>query len=274
MLIDFEDKFSEFLTEYKRSNAIDDEELEEKAPNFYLEWLNTPKDWLSGMSPNSYFKAFDVAKLIEIFGKYMLSNITLPGVLLNNITDKKEQTYPLLLSLLKNYEGEKSDEIKTVIVRLFGEMDMPHPYRHYINIIAESNEISTFSEACAQELKNSGAEQLENVIAAYEAADNSYPSDCFLDILTDLPYDERTYNFALEKFLYSGNKKAFYASCLGKIGNDKALPYLEEALKSEDIAYFDYMSIKNALEELGGEVNIDRDFTGDKDYDSLINMGE
>ena len=51
------------------------------------------------------------------------------------------------------------------------------------------------------------------------------------------------------------------------------MPALEEALRQEDIRYFDYISIKNALEELGGEVDLERDFSGDKDYDSLIDMG-
>jgi hypothetical protein len=87
-----------------------------------------------------------------------------------------------------------------------------------------------------------------------------------------MPFDERSYELVLEKFLYSETNKAFYASCLGKLGSEKALPYLEEALRYDGIKYFDYVSIKNAVEALGGEVMIDRDFSGDKDYESLIKM--
>ena len=90
--------------------------------------------------------------------------------------------------------------------------------------------------------------------------------------MSDLPYDERTYNYVLERFLYGDRLKAFYASCLGKLGNSDALPYLEQALKDEGLMYYDYISIRDALEELGGEVNIERDFTGDSDYESLKNL--
>ena len=179
-----------------------------------------------------------------------------------------------MLALLKNYEGEKSGKIKITVIRLIEEMDMRQPHDLYIDAIAAASEESDFTEVCAKELKDSGETQLDSILAAYEHADNPYAADCFLDILTDLPYDERTYHFALDRFLYGDTGKAFYASCLGKIGNEDAIPYLEGALKEEDIPYFDYVSIKNALEELGGEISIERDFTGDKDYESLKNIGE
>ena len=274
MLIDFQKEFSKYLSEYTHENEIKDEELEEKAPELYLDWLNKPQEWLLGKTPNSYFKSFSAADLIGTLGKYIFSDITLPGVLLNRIADTKEETYPLLLVLLKTYDGEKSDKVKTVVVRLLEEMDMRHPYEIYIEVIAASSEKSEFSEACAEELRNAGDAQKENLIAAFESAPSPYASDCFLDILCDISGEERIYQFALDKFLYSDAHRAFYASCLGKIGNDSALPFLEEELKDDDIIYFDYIAIKNAYEELGGEINIERDFSGDNDYESLKDMEE
>ena len=277
MLIDFEKKFREYLNEYKFENEVDDEELEEIAPELYLEWLDTPEEWLDDKSPNAYFGAFEPAALIELLGKYIFSNITLPGVLLNRIADTKEKTYPFLVALLRDYDGEKSNEIKRTVVRLIEEMDMVHPYELYIQAISNSTEKNDFAEACAEELKNAGDMQKENIIAAYEAETGAYAADCFLDVLTDISYDERVYTFVLEKFLYSETQKAFYASCLGKIGNEDAIVHLVEAIKNEDINYYEYMSIKNAIEELGGEIDIEKDFSGDIDYESLKkmkNMGE
>jgi hypothetical protein len=174
--------------------------------------------------------------------------------------------------LLKNYTGNNEDKIRTIVVRLLEEMDMEHPYDYYIDVIAQSCEQSDLSEVCADELRNAGTGFLEKMMDALEQAQNAYAADCFLDILTDLPYDERTYSYAMERFLLSDNQKAFYAHCLGKVGNLQALPALEEALRQEDLKYFDYLSIRNALEALGGEVDVDRDFSGDEDYDSLIDM--
>ena len=50
----------------------------------------------------------------------------------------------------------------------------------------------------------------------------------------------------------------------GKIGNPQALPALEEALRRDNIRYYDYVAIRNALEALGGQVDIERDFSGDR----------
>lgn len=274
MLIDFEQKFRDYIMQYKKDNDIEDDELVELAPDMYLSWVDKPKKWLSGKSPITHFEGFEPVALIEELGKYIISGITLPGVLLNRIADTKQDTYPYLISLLENYEDEKSDKIKVTIVRLIEEMDLPHPYEYYIKAISQAEEQTDFYEACADELKDSGDLYKDQLITAYEEADNQYVSDCFLDILCDLPYDDRTYQFALEKFLYSDQHRAFYASCLGKIGNEKAIPYLEDELRSDDVNYYDYISVKNALEELGGEIEIDRDFSGDQDYESLKNLGE
>ena len=59
--------------------------------------------------------------------------------------------------------------------------------------------------------------------------------------------------------------------CFIDRGNAEAVSHLEEALRNDDTVYYDYMAIKNALEELGGEVTIERDFSGDCDYEALKN---
>jgi len=273
-LINFEEKFRAFLLEYENENDVSGETLEQIVPQMYLDWLSSPKDWLSGLSPVSYFKEYDAAALIEALGGYVIGGIPLPGALLNRIADEKESTYPYLLTLLQNYDGEKRDKVKIAIIRLIEEMELPHPYEFYLDIITSAEEQNDLAEACVDELRNSGDVMTDRIIEELDRTDSRYVSDCLLDILTDLPYDERTFQFALEKFLYSDSDKAFYANCLGKIGNEKAMPILEDTMKSDEANYYDYVAIRNAIEELGGEVHIDRDFSGDKDFEALKNMGE
>ncbi len=269
MMIDFEAKFAAYLKDYEKKHSLDDKQLDEVVPKLYLEWLDSPKDWLKGKSPISYFAGFSAPELIELLGKYIIGSVTLPGALLNRIADTKKETYPYLINLLKKYEGEKQDSIKHIIVRLIEEMDFAHPYDYYIEAISQADEKSEFTESAAEELKNSGGKFQEKIIDAFEQAKNNYVSDCFLDILCDISKDRRVYQFALDKFLYSDTGRAFYASCLGKLGYAEAMPYLEEALREDNIGYFNYTAIKNAVEELGGEVTIDRDFSGDSDFEAL-----
>lgn len=273
-MIDFEGKFAAYLHEYAKKKELNDEKLDQEVPELYLEWLDTPKKWLKGKTPVEHFKSYEASELIEQLGGYIMSGVTLPGPLLNQIADTKQETYPYLINLLKNYEGEKACRIKHTIVRLIEEMDLAHPYEYYIEVISTADDQDDFVENVAEELKNCGDRLVDELITAYEKAKNDYVSDCLLDILCDVSFNERVYQFALEKFLYSDRNRAFYASCLGKLSNQKAMPYLEDSLKEDDLGYYDYIAIKNAIEELGGEVTIDRDFTGDRDYECLKHLEE
>lgn len=271
-LINFEILFRDYLTEYRQKHVIAEDVLDEIVPELYLRWLEKPLDELDGKSPCGYFEDISGAELIMLLGQYFLSDMQIPGALMSHIADTKEHTFPFVYSLLQNFEGERADEFKAILVQLIEEMEMPHPYEYYISVIAGSAESGDLSEACADALRSSGNAVKDMIVEAFENASGEYAEDCFLDVLVDLPYDERVYANVLDKFVCSGSKRAFYASCLGKLGNEKALPYLEEALRQDSLAYFEYISIKNALEELGGEVDLERDFAGDKDYDSLIGM--
>lgn len=271
-MIDFEQKFREYIINFTAN--LNEQEIDELVPKLYLKWLNMPADWLSGSSPNDYFFKMDAAELIKMLGKYLLAEISVPGPLLGSIVDKEEQTYPLLTSLLIYYEGEKSDEIKNAIVRLIAEMDFKHPYAYYIEVIKAAEKASDFSETCAEELKEAGPEYLEEVYEAFKKSGSRYAADCFLDILSNMPFDERVYEHVMERFLFSEDGKAFYASLLGKLGSEKAIPYLSDILRQDGINYYDYTAVKNALEALGSENDIERDFSGDKDYEKLIDMGD
>ena len=69
MLIDFEIKFAEYLDEYVQAKHLDDDMIEEMTPDLYLEWLEQPKPWLDGRSPNAYFSEMNPVTLIKTLGQ-------------------------------------------------------------------------------------------------------------------------------------------------------------------------------------------------------------
>jgi hypothetical protein len=273
-LIDFEELFHSYLHEYQDKHEMNEDVLEEIAPELYLRWLDLPLGELDGQTPNGYFDHVSGSDLLVLLGQYFFSELQIPGALMARIAETSEETFPYVHSMLQNYEGERGDEFRAVLVQLIEEMEMPHPYAYYIEVLAGAAEGNDFTEACVDALKGSGDKVQAALIAAYEAAQSEYAAECFLDVLSDLAYDERVYGFVLDKFIYGSDKRAFYASCLGKLGNEKAVPYLEEAIRQDGLTYFEYISMRNALEELGGDVDIERDFTGDRDYDMLSGRGE
>ena len=43
-------------------------------------------------------------------------------------------------------------------------------------------------------------------------------------------------------------------------------------LELQELNYLDYLEIRDAIEELGGEVKTEREFAGDEYYESMKNM--
>ena len=92
----------------------------------------------------------------------------------------------------------------------------------------------------------------------------------YLDLLCNFPGDERIYEYTMGEFLKRPAQRAMFASFLGKLGDQRAIEPLRQAMSMDDINYLDYLEIANAIEMLGGEAgNRDRDFSGDPYYESL-----
>lgn len=277
--IDFVEKFKNYIHQWSREHLTGDEtdeEIEEKQLEEYEKWLVTPKDWLKGKSPDAYFGDIqDPNEIVKLLVEYIISGIAVPEPMDNRLIEMKETVYPMLIYILEVFnEGEKqaAERLKVKIINLISEMGKPHPFRLYIDWIRNAVLKSDLTEEAAHVLSEGGDEQKTELIKAYQASDNEYASDCFIDILSNYPGDPYIVEMIIERFENTNTKKAFYANCLGKLGDPDTLQSLYNALNDRQLDYFDYTAIKYAIEELGGSVEIDRDFTGDKDYEKLIKL--
>ena len=54
--------------------------------------------------------------------------------------------------------------------------------------------------------------------------------------------------------------------------DDRAVEPLKALISMSDITYFEYMELRNAVEALGGEIEQEREFYGDPDYEYLRNL--
>ena len=61
-------------------------------------------------------------------------------------------------------------------------------------------------------------------------------------------------------------------SFLGKLGDPRAVDALKSFLTMTDLGYLDYIELRNAVEELGGDPGEERTFYGDPDYEAMRNM--
>ena len=97
---------------------------------------------------------------------------------------------------------------------------------------------------------------------------NAAGQEAMLDVLADYPGNEQVFKLALRLFNENRGRRALFASYLGKLGDDRALPDLIAAAQDEKTGYIDFIELRNAIEMLGG-VAPEREFENDPEYDAL-----
>ncbi len=271
--IDFDAKFGAYAeswiaanrTKYKNMDL-----LEEQIPEVYLRWLNTPADWLQGKTPGEWFSQYDDAnELAGLMRAYNQEKINLPDPLLERMTDLGEEAVAPLMELVKEYGKERGLAISAL--NLLIELGSSVPMEMCLNIISQADGQNELTDVAAELLNGLGDMVVEPVIARMENASRT-AEECFLDVLCNFPGDERIYTYTVNAFTRRYDRRALYASYLGKLGDDRAIEPLRKALSMSDISYLDYIEIANAIEALGGEADTEREFNGDPYYESLKKM--
>ncbi len=79
-------------------------------------------------------------------------------------------------------------------------------------------------------------------------------------------------NAMLDMLKNRPEQRAFAARLLGRYGDARAMEPLKALISMSDITYYEYMELRNAVEALGGEIEHEREFYGDPDYEYLRNL--
>ena len=90
--------------------------------------------------------------------------------------------------------------------------------------------------------------------------------DAFAELVD--AYKTMVYQLALRLFRENPKRRALFASYLAKLGDARALPELLRAADDPATGYIDFIELRSAIEQLGGEAP-ERDFDDDPDYQAL-----
>jgi len=277
-MIDFEKEFQTYLHEWmKKSDIVDASEIDDMVPVLYEEWLTTPSEAFLSIKPIEFFKPIeDPIKLMEILGKYIFSDIAVPGPLLNEIGKHEEAIYPLILRSTEGYNIDDRSLEKFIFycMELIDEMDKQHPIDDYIRIVKQAKASTNVIEAMVEVLRAEifDLEIQAKIKRAYLGTRYEFAKDCFLDLLSELPFDDGAYDYILECFETEVSKSGLYAHMLAKIGNDACCDKMIERMNDSALNYFNYMQVKEALEELGGVCDIERNFENDVDFEKISSL--
>ena len=272
--INFDARFERYAGEWMRRNAAayknNMDRMEAKIPEVYLQWLNTPMNWLDGRTPGAYFSQYDDAGMLtEWMLAYLANHVPVPDQLLERITALGPAGEAALLALLDN--AQAPEEARMSAITMLTEMESVAPMERYVQWIAGRRGQDDVADMAAEALVSMGKPVVGPVLRAVHGATPA-GVETFADVLCNFPGDPAIYDLALGMFHACPQKRALYASLLGKLGDARAVEPLLAAMKDPALAYLDYIELRNAIEALGGEAPPAREFAGDPAYESLRRM--
>lgn len=273
--IDFDKKFQYHVTEWVKQHGKEFkncDEMEDKMPQVYQEFLDLPADWLAGVKPGEYFEQFDSAKqLVDWMEDYEKQRVPVPDMLLNRISELGEAAQAPLMNLLGKERAPH--EAKMSAVTLLREIGSQAPADLYVAMVSAWNGEDDLCENALESLQSMGESAVDRMRAALPQATPEGQMS-LLTLLCDYQKDEALVDLALDLLGRRADMRALLADALARLGSEKALPTLLRLAASEETPYLDYIELRNAIEALGGEAP-ERQFDAtDPDYEAMRGIEE
>jgi len=267
-IIDFDKKFFEFARKWVAAHpGLTEKQIDESYNRMMEEWLSAPADWLDGAAPERYFERYeDAGQLLELMKGYSEANVNLPEPLYRRIVEMGAACEAGLAEMVKDEGGAVS--LRAEAMGMLRDMDSRCADETLIDLVVNAEEGDELSEMAADILSGKDTDIAKRLMNAYENA-SDYAQTLILDVCVNFPGDERVYESLIWRLRNLPEQRALHASYLAKLGDSRAIDTLREMLKLFDLSYFDYIELRDAVEALGGEVEDERTFYGDPDYEAL-----
>lgn len=268
-LWNFSKRFSRVAEAWMKQNAgkYKAEELEARLPDLYMRWLNTPAAWLDGDAPATYFNRFDDAEaLVAMVDEYCRANIAVPDPLFDRIVALGAPAARALSTvLLDSGAQEKSRELAgSMLVEMGEEL----PLEACVALIADPDAPEAVKEQAVAILRSAGPAAEPLLLAAMDGAAEA--ARCaYLDVLIDCSADPRLFDWAMYGLRNQPDRREVYVSFLLRLGDERAIEPMQQMLRMTDLRYLDFVELSNAIESMGGDVTVHREFAGDADYEQL-----
>lgn len=272
-LIDFDGAFEAYLQNWFARNKgrfRTYDEMEDRVPEVYQDFLDTPADFLSGQKPGEYFESYsDPRELTDWMVEYEKAGVPVPDMLLNRIAELGAPAGPWLTALLTRQDVPAAARMNAVT--LLREVESQEPAALYISWVQRFDGQDELTENALESLQSMGEQTKQAILEALPDATDEGKA-AFLAILSGDSADERTVDIAIRLFERRRDLQAQLAAVLGRMGDERALPVLRRAALDEENGYLVYIELRNAIEELGGEAPRRSFSDGDPEYDSLKDL--
>ena len=266
MKIDFEQLYRVFIQpRLAQAQGLKDKEIEALSDQWYEEFNHTPNAELGGLMPCEYYTQFDGPALLELAWDYWEEGEELPGQLARTLAQQDEETAQAMFRLLERALPSARGEMLELLCQMQYPPLLEAGFAKILEQTVEEEEKQLWVEAVQQ----FGAKAAEKALALMNTQVDEETEQILADILCQWPLEGAFERLSALFCQANREYKAFYASCLGKLGDERALALLTEELKDPKLDYYTYCAIRDAAEELGAWVELDREFAGDKDYEAI-----
>ncbi|MBQ7520476.1 MAG: HEAT repeat domain-containing protein [Clostridia bacterium] len=272
--IDFDKAFSLFAMKWFKDHAKEYKNydaMEAAMPEVYDRFLDAPADFLAGAKPGEYFRQWDDAKtLIDWMEDYFKQKVPVPDMLLNRITELGEPAEKRLYNLLQ--KERTPQEARMTAVSLLGEMGSTLPMQLYISWQLNRAYEDELCDAACEALAQMGEEAIDPMLAFLDDA-NDAGKEALCSVLSYYPDTSGKVLPELLRLIRKPDANvAVLAGYLGRLGEEGALETLIDLALDEDLTYLNYIELRSAIEQLGGDAP-EREFDeSDPDYEAMQSL--
>lgn len=270
-IYDFDAKFFEYAQTWMAIHpGLTEKQAEESYNEIMLNFLNAPASWLNGETPGTYFNRYDQPKdLMKLIEEYDKRDIGLPEPLYARIVSLGETCVQSLTRIAS--DKDKPESLRASAIAMLRDIETDIPRTLYVDLVCQCDEPNELSDMAADILSQSDESVVDELLNRYADA-SDYAQMLIMDVCSKFPKHEGVFELCLNKLYNAPEDRAFYASTLGELGDERAIEPLKSFLSAADLSYIDYLELRNAIERLGGDAGDERTFYGDPDYEALRNI--
>ena len=271
-IYDFDEKFYDYARTWVALHpGLTEQQIEDSYNEMMRGWLNAPAKWLDGVKPVEYFDRYsDPKDLIKLLGEYDKRDFGLPEPLYARVVAVGEPCVEPLMRVAADWTN--SDSLRGTAIALLKDIGSDAPRQLFVELVCRcKGEDDEPGNLASEALMAGDSSVVEPLLERYAKAPE-YAQGLILEICAGFPGDERVYEYLVDKLNNRPEERGLYAALLGKLGDARAIEALKPFLTAQDIGYLDYIEVRDAIEELGGDPGEDRDFYGDPDFEAMRDM--
>lgn len=264
-IIDIDALFDNYISDYvyKNIGKVKPEEIENKMPILYEEFGNNTLKELGGKTPNEFYREYTAEELLECLKGHIDEGVAVSDFLCEAIRDSENSD----LALAKKLSEDNCEEFTLYLINMLSEKNSPLAVKRYLEfIVLDYSE--PIRELAAESLYPFADLVKEDILADFFDLSGA-KRECLTDVLSHASKDDRIFQILIEEFNNHPENIPLYAGLIGRYGDERAIPYLKSACESDKINYADFEELRFAIESLGGECDVKKDFSKDKIYSKI-----